>query len=139
MPVVAHHIEVLQQKKKKRSAADLRLNGTVSPPKVSASPKARPPLPGPPNSDVQSWRKVQVTVSYTPMDGCLAQACPQRRPPKKYTHQFYVCVLLSFVIYCIRIRNLEIDCSGRLVMKGRERKASIVAKNNFLALNCGPA
>lgn len=90
MPVVAHHIEDLQQKKKKRSAADLRLNGTVSPPKVSASPKARPPLPGPPNSDVtvQSWRKVQVTVSYASMDGCLAQACPQRRRPKKYTHQF---------------------------------------------------
>lgn len=104
MPVVAHHTENLQQKKKKkkRSAADLRLNGTLSPPKVSASPKARPPLPGPPNSDVtvQSWRKIQVTISYTSVDGCLAQVCPQRRPPKKYTHQFYVGVL-SFAIYSI--------------------------------------
>lgn len=125
----------------RRSAADLRLNGALSPPKVSTSPKAKPPLSGSPNSDVtvQSWRRVQVTVSYTSVDGCLAQVCPQRRPPRKYTHQFYVCVLLSFVIYCIRIRDLEIDCSGRLVMKGRERKASVVAKNNFLALNCGPA
>ena len=137
--VVAHHIEDLQ-KQKTRSVADLRLNGALSPPKVSAFPKARPPLSGSSNSDitVQSWRRVQVTVSYTSVDGCLAQVCPQRRPPRKYTHQFYVCVL-SFVIYCIRIRDLEIDCSGRLVMKGRERKASVVAKNNFLALNCGPA